>query len=230
MIRNRFFTAFIGAALVGAMAIGCDSEDTKAYDVDITWNIGGGQTCSWIVEGETISLENVTVTVYTAEGDVDPLNDAVTVPCSDLAYTIPRLNRGTYFVEVAAWGEYDGENLPIMAAAKTINAPYAEGDDNEFVLLQAPGDIHVTWIFPNSMGCENNEAETVKIITNDDVIDDVECGPQEYTVTDQTAFVEQSVTVEAYDTDGEKIFEGVCDENPFYLLPGEIYDAIVYLE
>jgi hypothetical protein len=222
--------AFAAAALAWAVCAGCDSEDTNTYDVDITWNIGGGPTCAWIVEGNTITLENVTVTVWGAEGDAEPLNAAVTVPCDDKAYTIPRLKRGTYFIEVQAWGEYDAQDLPIMAASKTLNAPTAEGEDTDFVLLQAPGDIHVTWIFANSMGCENNEAVTVKIITNDDVIDDVECGPQEYTVTDQTAFVDQSVTVEAKDAEGETIFTGEADENPFYLLPGEVYDAIVHLE
>jgi len=225
---TRFFTAFLGAALVVAIAAGCDSEDTKAYDVEITWTVGGGTECSWSVMGGTqVPLEDVTVTVYTAEGDAEPLNPAVTVACADLGYTIPRLKRGTYFVEVEAWGAYEGQDLPILLDAKTINAPYAEGDDNDFTLILAPGDIHVTWSFDNGLMCGPNDVVNIDLSLADE---DVPCDDGEYTITGKPAFAEYSISAEALDVDDEMIFSGEFEDNPFVLLPGEVYEAHIVLE
>jgi hypothetical protein len=227
MMRNVLRTVFVGAVAWAACA-GCSNEDSKNYDVTIAWTVGGGTDCSWLVQGVTTPLEDVTVTVYDAEGDAEPLSAAVTVPCSDLTYTIPRLKRGNYFVEVQAWGEYDGQQLPILADAKEIKAPYKDGDDTDFLLVLATGDIHVTWSFANGFGCEYNDATNVEISLA--AGETVECGPQEYTVEGQTAFQEYSVSVDALNDADDVIFSGSCADNPFVLLPGETYDANVVLE
>lgn len=216
------------AALASTVLVGCDSEDTKTYDVPITWNVGGGLECTWSVQGGTlVELDEVTVTVYENEDDEEPMDAPVPVSCSDFEYTIPRLKRGTYWVKVQAWGEYDGNDLPILVDEAEVRAPYKDSHDNDFTLFLAPGDIHVTWSFENGLMCGPNEIENIDISLADE---DVACDDGEYTVEDKPGFSEYNVMVNALDADDDVLFTGEFDENPFLLLPGETYEVHVVLE
>jgi hypothetical protein len=225
MKRSIRILAILG--LLAAIGAGCDSEDTNTYDVPITWNIGGGMDCTWSVQGDLVQLDNVTVTVYEEDGDEEIMDGPLSVSCGDFEYTIPRLKRGTYWVKVQAWGEYDGYDLPILMDEMSISAPYKDTHDNDFTLLLSPGDIRVTWSFENGFGCEYNEVSHVDIGLADE---NVECGPQQHTIEGKPAFSEYSVLVNGLNADNDVIFTGTFQENPFLLLPGDVYDAHVVLE
>ena len=139
-----------------AVVGGCNSEDTKNYDVPISWSIGGSSDCSWSIDGTQTPVDDVTVTVWENEDDEEPYDGPVTVSCSDLEYEIPRLKRGTYFVEVVGLAEYEGSELSILKESMEIIAPHQDSHDNEFVLFQAKGAIHVTWSFDNNQMCGPN--------------------------------------------------------------------------
>ena len=87
-------------ALCAAAAGGCDTEDTKRYDVGLTWNIAGAETCVMTVAGEDLEFEEVEISIFKNEGDPEPIQDPATVPCTDYSYEVNRLKRGTYHVEL----------------------------------------------------------------------------------------------------------------------------------
>ena len=209
---------------------GCNTEDTKNYNVPITWTLGGNTDCFWSIQNVSTPVDDITVTVWENEGDEVPLAGAVTVSCSDLEYTIPRLKRGTYFVEVVGLAEYEGSELSILKKTMEIKAPYLDEHepDNKFVLIQANGSIHVTWGFENGLMCGANDVTTIDINLADEFVD---CDEGQYTIEEVYPFEENNnLSIDALDENDDVLFSGDFADNPFMVLPGEIYDAHVVLE
>ena len=222
--------------LVASLAVvsGCNSEDPKNYNVPISWSLGGSSDCSWMIQGVPTPVDDVSVTVWENEDDEEPLADAVTVPCSDLEYTIPRLKRGTYFIEVKGIAEYDDDDqglidLPILRQTMEIKAPYQDTHNNEFLLVQAKGAIHVIWNFANGLMCGPNEVTTMDINLAPD--EPVDCNDGQYTIEEVDTFEEtNSLSIDALDADDDVLFSGDYENNPFMVLPGETFEALVVLE
>ena len=204
------------------------STDTDIdYDVPITWTIGGNSSCSWSIQGVQTPIDDVVVTVWENEDDEEPLAEAVTVPCVDLEYTIPRLKEGTYFVGLVGLAEYEGNELSILKQAMEIQAPYKDTHDNEFMLLQARGAIHMTWSFDNGLMCGPNDVTTMDINLADEYVD---CVEGEYTIEEVDTFAENNnLSIDALDNDDNVLFSGDFADNPFMVLPGEVYEAWVVL-
>ena len=227
---KRILGILMALCFVASVAVvgGCNTEDPKNYNVPITWSLGGSSDCFWMIQGTQTSVDDVTVTVWENEGDEVPLAPAVTVSCADLEYEIPRLKRGTYFVEVVGLAEYEGTELSILKETMEIQAPYKDDHDNEFVLLQARGAIHVTWGFDNGLMCGANDVTTMDINLADEFVD---CDEGEYTIEEVYPFEENNnLSIDALDGDGTILFSGDFADNPFMVLPGEIYPAHVVLE
>ncbi len=205
-----------------------DSTDTDIdYDVPITWTIGGGSNCSWNIQGVQTPIDDVIVTVWENEGDEEPLAEAITLPCVDLEYTIPGLKEGTYFVGVVGLAEYEGTELFLLKGAMGIPAPYQDAHDNEIMLLQARGEIHVTWSFDNGLGCGPNGVTTIDINLADEFVD---CDEGEYTIEEVIPFQENNnLSIDALDDEDNVLFSGDFADNPFMVLPGEVYEAWVVL-
>ncbi len=216
------------AAVVG----GCNTEDPKNYNVPISWTLGGSSNCSWMIQGVATPVDDVTVTVWENEDDEASFTDPVIVPCADLEYTIPRLKRGTYFVEVKGIAEYDDDDqglidLPILRQTMEIQAPYQDTHDNEFLLIQAKGTIHVTWSFDNGLMCGPNGVTTMDINLADDYVD---CDEGQYTIEEVDTFdANNNLSIDALDDEGTVLFSGDFVDNPFMVLPGEVYEAHVVL-
>ena len=226
--------AILFFALLGALVFGCDSESGKTYDVPVSWNIGGAQTCSQLVgpigDQVQVDFDDMRISVYEDEEATEPLESPVTATCSDFEYTIPRLERGSYLVKVEAMGEYDGEDLPIYSGTIEIAAPYDEDeDDNEVGLLLSKGSVHVTWSFDNGLMCGPNDVEMMSVSMSGDETE-VECSVGELEVSDLMAFTNYDLSIEALDVDGDVVFDGDYEDNSFYLVPGETLDAHVVLD
>ena len=227
---KRILGISMALCLVASLAVvsGCNSEDPKNYNVPITWSLGGSSACSWMIQGTQTPVDDVTVTVWENEGDEVPLAPAVTVSCADLEYEIPRLKRGTYFVEVVGLADYEGSELSILKESMEILAPYKDEHDNEFVLFQAKGSIHVTWGFDNSLMCGANDVTTMDINLADEFVD---CDEGQYTIEEVDPFEENNnLSIDALDDEDNVLFSGDYENNPFMVLPGEVYEAHVVLE
>lgn len=215
--------------LASAVLAGCDSEDKKNYDVPITWNIAGSQgaTCAGTLNGppgaELVEFDNVEIAVYSEEGE--PIQQAVEVSCADYAYTIPRLKRGNYIVELGAMTDFDGDYLPYYQAELPIKAPAKE--DYEAVLLQGDGEIAVSWSFDNSMMCGPNEVTEVEISLYDGD-ETILCEDGLFLIED-LGWSTYDVTVVGLDESGEETWTGDCDDNPFEVKPGQTFEAHVVL-
>jgi hypothetical protein len=230
-MKRRLIACAAALALALVALAGCDSEDKKSYDVTITWNVAGGQgtTCAGMLNGpsgsEQVDFETVAVTVYKADGDEDPIQQTVEVDCTAYEYTIPRLKRGNYFVELGAMAEYDDDYLPYYQAEGEISAPGKDGFD--FTLLQGKGEISVTWSFENLAMCGPNEVTEVEISLYDGD-ETILCEDGEFLIED-LFWGEYSVSVDGLDESGDEIFSGDCEDNPFEVKPGQTYDAHVLL-
>jgi hypothetical protein len=235
MQMKRISGILMALCLIASAAVvgGCNSEDPKNYNVPITWSLGGSSDCSWSIQGVPTPVDDVSITVWEHEGDEEPLSEAVTVPCSDLEYTIPRLKRGAYFVEVKGIAEYDDDDqglidLPILRQTMEIQAPYKDAHNNEFLLVQAKGSIHVIWSFANSLMCGPNGVTTIDINLADEY---VACDEGQYTIEEVDTFQENNnLSIDALDDDSNELFSGDFENNPFMVLPGEVYEALVVLE
>ncbi len=210
-----------------AVVGGCNSEDTKNYDVPISWSLGGSSDCFWNIQDTQTPVDEVLVTVWENEDDEEAIDPPVTVPCADLEYTIPRLKRGTYFVEVKGIAQYEGNDLPILRQTMEIQAPNQDTHDTEFLLVQAKGAIHVIWNFANGLMCGPNEVTTMDISLADDFVD---CNDGQYTIEEVDTFQENNnLSIDALDDDDNVLFSGDFSDNPFMVLPGEVYEALVVL-
>lgn len=222
-------TCCAALALASAALVGCDSEDKKNYDVPITWNVAGSQgaACVGTLNGpagpEQVEFDNVEISVYSEEGE--PIQQAVEVSCADYAYTIPRLKRGNYIVELGAMADFDGDYLPYYQAELPIKAPAKV--DYEAVLLQGAGEIAVSWSFDNSMMCGPNEVTEVEISLYDGD-ETILCEDGLFTIED-LMWDEYSVTVVGLDEAGEETWTGEYDDNPFEVKPGQTFEAHVVL-
>ncbi|MBW2277161.1 MAG: hypothetical protein JRF63_06690, partial [Deltaproteobacteria bacterium] len=145
--------------------------------------------------------------------------------CTDYQYTIPRLKRGSYIVELGAMAEYDGEYLPYYQAEVPVSAPAKE--DYEGVLLQGEGKIAVSWSFDNLAMCGPNDVTEIEIslYSGDETI---LCEDGEFIIEDLT-WSNYNVTVVGVDGEGSETWSGDCEDNPFEVRPGELFEAHVVL-
>jgi len=158
-------------AVASAAFAGCDSEDTKRYDVTVTWNVAGAEVCSaYLNEDTTLEFDNVEINVYKTPEDTEPIQDAAQASCSEFSYTIPRLKRGTYHVELGAYAEDDdGDYLPYYQAEGEIEAPSKEEDGYQFGLALGKGSINVRWGFEDYGWCDSNGVTNMDISLADEV-------------------------------------------------------------
>lgn len=213
------------AGVFAAMSAACDSEDNKTYDVTVSWNIGGAQLCSALVSAdETVDFEDVTITVYENEGDEEAFDGPFTVPCESFSYDIPRLDRGTYWVEIEAWGVLDDMDLPIYSQGGEVRAPEEQDDGYSFGLMQSSSAIKVVWDFEAGM-CGANGIENVVVNPGDE---EIPCDDGFFTIEDLVGFSTYTVSVDGLDAEGEIAMSGT--ETDIYLRPGEVYESFVILE
>jgi len=223
----RLLAGFAALALLTAAVTGCDSEDKKNYDVTITWNVAGAQgtTCVGSLSGpgvaEQVEFDSVAVTVYSAADDSEPIQQTVEVPCTDYEYTIPRLKRGSYLVELGAMAEYDGDYLPYYQAEIAVSAPAK--DDYQGTLVQGMGKIAVSWSFDNMKMCGANDVTEVEISLYDGD-ETILCEDGEFVIED-LFWAEYSVTVFGLDSEGSETWSGDCEDNPFEVKPGQVFEA-----
>ncbi|HUT77896.1 MAG TPA: hypothetical protein VM285_09435, partial [Polyangia bacterium] len=222
---KRFSIGLLAAGLAAGLlvAAGCDSEDTKTYDVPIAWNIAGGQgaTCVGTLNGpggsEQVEFDKMAITVYDADDETTPIQQTVEVNCADYQYTISRLDRGSYVVELGAMAEYDGDRLPYYQAEIEIEAP-AGADNYEAVLLQGKGRIAVSWSFANNKMCgPNGVAEVAVSLATDER---VPCEDGQF-IVENLYWSDYSISAIGYDADDTATWSGDCADNPFEVRPGE---------
>jgi hypothetical protein len=227
-MKRHIIAVVVSLVVASAAFAGCDSEDKKNYDVTVAWNVAGGQgtTCAGMLNGpgvsEQVEFAKVAVTVYSASDDTTPIQQTVEVNCTDYQYTIPRLKRGNYIVELGAMAEFDGDYLPYYQDEVEIAAPAK--DDYEGVLLQGKGKIAVSWSFDNLQMCGPNGVTEVEV--EGTVVTDapVPCEDGEVLIED-LYWEEHTVTVIGLDESGEETWMGDCEDNPFEVKPGQVFDA-----
>lgn len=228
MKRNIIALAVVLAAVSAAWA-GCDSEDTKRYDVKVNWTVAGAVTCSAYLDADTtLEFDNVEVKVFKVEGDEEPIQEAIMVPCSDFSYTIPRLKRGNYYVELGAYAEDDdGEYLPYFQAAQQVKAPAANEDGYDFGLMLGKGDILIRWGFADYGWCDSNGVVDMDISLVDELIP---CADETY-LKEDVDWASYTLTISGLDDSGDEVAYGEYNEgDPFAVKPGQLVDAMVILE
>jgi hypothetical protein len=239
MVRNTFISAFIGAALVGAIAVGCDSEDTKTYGVDVYWQIAGADVCSanpGIGGVGELTFDTVRISVLETEDATTTLQTA-DVSCEDHAYTIEGLARGTYWVRVDALATVEGdtEELPYYQAAQTITVPSGTEDPNgyKFALEVGKATVEVRWDFAAAgMICQDYDVEEIDISIANEIVpcNDPENGTM-YVVRD-VSWNSYTITIDGLNADGDPVVHGEYnDGDSFEIKPKEYVggDAIVVI-
>jgi hypothetical protein len=227
MTRFAMLTAAFAAALLAASA--CDSEDTKTYDVTITWNIAGAETCTFHLDEDTVlEFDKVQVDVFEEEGDTDPIQDPIQADCGDFSLVVPRLSRGTYFVELGAWAEDDdGDYLPYFQASGEIRAPAESDQGYDFGLVLGSGEIEIKWGFANYEWCDSNGVVDLDISLVDET---VACDDETYLLEDVTPG-SYTLTITGLDDAGDPVVEGAYnDGQPFSVKPGQTIEALVILD
>lgn len=224
--------SLIGGSLLVALCVGvvagCDTEDTKRYDVNLNWNIAGAETCSMSVAGEDLVFDEVEITVYKKEGDPEPIQDPVRVPCTDYGYEVNRLKRGTYFVELDAYAtDSDGDYIPYFQAEGGIRAPAESDMGYDFGLALGKGEIMIRWGFADYGWCDSNGVSDLDISLVSEL---VACADETYLMED-VAWQEWTLTIDGLDEDGDVVKTGAYnDGDPFLVKPGQSIDALVVLD
>ncbi|MDD5306237.1 MAG: hypothetical protein PHU25_02840 [Deltaproteobacteria bacterium] len=227
---KRFAVIFVAVGLLAlcALAVGCDSESSSTYDVPVSWNVAGAQVCkTFITGGDQIDFDNVVINVYEKEGDTDPIQTPIEVPCDDFTTTIPRLSRGDYFVTLGAMATYSNRTLPFYQAKGPISAPAEQDSGYEFTLVLGKGKIQASWHFNNDEMCDPNGVVSVDLSIGDQ--DPVECNTGKYLIEDVDMGVDYRLTIDGLDEGGNITWTGDYSENPFEVLPGETIEAKVEL-
>jgi len=220
--------AFVG---VGTVFLSCDSDEAKTYDVPITWNIGGIENCTTAAipqaGNQSLTFQQVVVAVYDEEGDPQPLEQPFPASCNDFGYTIPRLERGTYFVTLDAMASLDGDYLGYFHGEGLIEAPAEDENGYAFPLSLGTGSVNVSWSFENGKMCGANNVEMVRVTIVDES-EDIPCNDGEYLVED-LQWNNYSLTVKGYDAEGNETWSGTYEENPFLVKPGVLLEPNVVL-
>ena len=73
---------------------------------------GGPETCAFVLPGEDINGDNMTVTVFPGDSDKQYYNDSVTGPASGPQNPLPGVG------DVAVWEQVTGGSAPFVAAQK----------------------------------------------------------------------------------------------------------------
>ena len=237
---HRNFMAVFAALAAFALAAGCDSEDTKTYDVTVTWNVAGANTCTASpAAGVTLEFDQITIELY----DMDQISDGKVISgetpfqtetvadCSLFTYTIQRLERGRYYALVKAWAtDNDGDHLPYYQAGTEIAAPSKAADGSYDVsLMLGKGEVDVTWGFDNYGQCDSSTVGVSTIVISLIPNEVIDCGDGEYVVTDVAWGDNYMLSVDGKDADGNITWTGDYTGNPFSVKPGQTIEAQVIL-
>jgi hypothetical protein len=189
---------------------------------------GAADTCDAIVTGgETITFDKMIISVYDSENDDEPIAEPDETDCTDFSYTIPRLERGSYFVTIEAMAtDDDGDYLPYYKGSGKVVSPQPEDDEYIFTLLQNKGKLTVTWGFDNYGQCAANGVKEVEMTLLNDPID---CELGEY-VFDELDWTSYSVEVDGIDGSDNVTWRGAYENNPFEVKPGTAIEVLVILE
>ena len=228
-MKRLSFGMLAALAALGLAAAGGDTEDGKTYDVTVSWNIAGAETCVFNLDADTqLEFDVVQIDLYDAQGDEAPIQAPIQVDCADFGYTITRLERGKYFAEIGAWAEdEDGDYLPYFQASGEIRAPAETEEGYEFGLLLGTGDIDIVWDFDGPGWCDSNGVTDLDISLVDEL---VPCDQESYLLEDVSPG-NYTLTIDGLDADGNDVVAGEYnDGQPFSIKPGELIEAIVVLE
>jgi hypothetical protein len=229
---KRFAIVFLllGLFALGTATSGCDSEDSSTYDVTITWDIMGHSTCEpGLITGEKVTVHTIVINIYEKEGDTEPLQPPLEVnDCSNFTTTIPRLDKGTYYVTVDAMVNYHEKNLAFFHNEGSIKAPAETDKGYDFSLEEGKGTVKASWGFDNGKMCGPNGVVTVDISVGDQ--EPVDCNTGELLIPDLEWGNDYQLTIEGLDAEGTATWSGdYVDGGPFEVLPGETVDAYVLL-
>jgi hypothetical protein len=239
-MRRNVTTVLAAAAIFASAAIAasCNSEDTKTYDVTVTWNVAGANTCTASpAAGVTLEFDQITIELYDMEQISDgkvisgetPFQTETVADCALFSYTIQRLERGKYFALVKAWAmDDDSDHLPYYQAGTEIAAPSrASGGAYAVSLMLGKGEVDVTWGFDNYGQCSANGVTDIVISLIPS--ESIDCSLGQYLVTEVPWNDAYTLTVDGKNEDGDVTWTGAFADNPFAVKPGQKIPAQVIL-
>lgn len=250
---------FFGIGLI--VALGCDSENTKTYELNGYWTLSGEKNlCSQFISeengGGSLTFEEIVVKVYKSEEaqEAGEVYRETTVPCKNYSFTVEDIERGTYWVNVAAMapdppmeididGGVDMDDTSSELRAyyeKTQEVVIPSKDEEklvEFELKIGTGSIEVTWKFEDGQckrvwsEIENGwvEVATVSIeVVGKKKGSVYSSGEIECAETqwkvEDLDWDVYTVTVKGYDDKGKNTYTGAFD-NPVEIRPGTHIDG-----
>lgn len=220
MKRLMILAMLIASVTTAVMILSCDSEDAATYEATVVWNIGNVPTCtsstlSDDLGGGVLEFDTIQITVWKNEKDIEnedkePVLKDLTTDCSNMEYTIQKLNRGKYYVVVEAIATYQGMTLPYFKGGEEITVPSDEITDVSLSLTT--GSVTVGWGFDRGV-CGTNGVEEVEVIFKAERAGR-DPGPSgkvpcddEYRF-DGLSWGFYSLEVKGYDADGKLTYEG----------------------
>ncbi|MBN2342721.1 MAG: hypothetical protein JXX29_16880 [Deltaproteobacteria bacterium] len=214
----------------------CDSEEGGTHDLVVHWNIAGLNVCkAFLPEGQYAQDElvftTVEVNIYEDETEETAIQAPITANCGAGQTRITRLDRGSYFVTVDAFTDYDGSELAFFRGESEVSVP-APGNVVDIPLMVGDGKIEVTWQFAGGMTCGLDHAgEIADIVVSLDGVDyEAACGDGRIVIEDVFPDSEYRITAVALNKDGDVVYDAIHDGNPFEVLPGQVYPATVVFQ
>jgi len=217
---------------LGVAFTGCDTEETSSYDILINWNIAGGQgdVCAATLNGpsksQQVDFDKVRISIYEDAESKNLIQDPIEVNCTDYSYTLSRLERGSYYIRLGAFADFEGDYLPYYQAEGEVEAPGVD-KGYKFILNQGQGSIKVTWSFDNKQMCDPNEVDEIEVSLAPG--DRQACNDGMFLIK-EAYWSEHRLDLSGYNSDGKKTWYGQYkDGDPFEVKPGQVYEAHVEL-
>lgn len=233
MNKPKLLLLLMAAMVVLPLVSGCDSEEEKTYELTVGWNISGFNTCQTFLPvgqyaQDEITFTQVKINIYEDETATETVQSTITADCLFYEQEIKGLDRGSYFVTVDAYGDYDGQELAFFHGESTASVP---GDNNtlNIPLTVGLGQIAVNWGFNSVFTCGITQAGEVT-----DVVVDINgesfsapCGQGGIVLSKINPGTSNTITARALDANGDMLYQAAHAANPFHVLPGEVYPASV---
>jgi hypothetical protein len=227
--RCKWLTGLLFTSVL--LLFGCDEEVNENYDLTVRWNISGMPLCrTWLPADEfdrdDLTFDVVEISVYADETAQTAIQPPVRVSCEDFQYTIPRLERGRYYVIVDALTQWADQEVAFFSGADSV-AVNQKGATMDIPLIIGTGEVRVIWRFESGRICGAVSAGEVKQIevTMDQQIATAACGDGQLMLTGVPAGGEYTIEALALSADGEVLFETSLDSAPMELLPGLTYEV-----
>ena len=210
----------IASVTTAVLLPSCDSEDSASYEATVAWEIGGLPTCtsselSEELGGGVLEFDTIQITVWKDKKDIEneskkPVFEGLKTDCSEMEYTIQKLDRGKYYVVVEAIATHQGVTLPYYKGGEEITVP---SDETTYVSLRvSTGSVTVGWGFDRGV-CGTNHVEEVEVIFKNESggrdpgsSGKIPCD-EEYRF-DDLAWGFYSLEVKGYDADGKMTHRG----------------------